>query len=84
MHVGVGNTKVCFYINKIIDINKWVLIHHLVNTCTIKLEGHKQTIQIHNIYNPQQTNNSLCIIPKLLKIKGKHILLKDFNLHHPF
>ena len=55
-----------------------------MNICTIKLKGHKQTIQIHNIYNPQQTNNNFCVLPKLLKTKEKHILLGDFNLHHPF
>jgi len=50
----------------------------------IKLEGCKQTIQIYNIYNPQQMNSSLYILLELLRAKREHILLGDFNLHHPF
>ena len=50
----------------------------------IKLEGRERTIQIYNIYNPQQTNNSLRVLPELLRAEGEHILLGDFNLHHPF
>ena len=41
MHAGVGNIKICFYINKTIDINKWALTHHLANACMIKLKKHK-------------------------------------------
>ena len=84
MYAGVGNIRVCFYINKAIDINKWTPTHHSADICTIKLEGHERTIQIHNIYNPQQTNSSLRVIPELLRTEGEQILLGDFNLHHPF
>ena len=84
MHTGVGNTKICFYINKAIDINKWTFTHHSADICIIKLEGHKWTIQIYNIYNPQQTNSSLCVILELLRTEGEQILLGDFNLHHPY
>ena len=53
MHVGVSNTKIYFYINKVINTNKWAPTHYLVDVCIIKLKGHKWTIQIYNIYNPQ-------------------------------
>ena len=61
-----------------------MFIYYLADIYIIKLEGCKQTIQIHNIYNPRQTNSSLCVLPELLRTKGEHILLGDFNLHHPF
>ena len=50
--MGVGNIRVCFYINKAININKWAPIYHLVDIYTIKLKGCERTIQIYNIYNP--------------------------------
>jgi exonuclease III len=84
VHAGVSNTRVCFYVNKAIDINKWAPMHHSADACTVKLEGRERTIQIHNIYNPQQTNSSLRVLPELLRAEGEHILLGDFNLHHPF
>ena len=74
VHAGVVNTKVCFYINKAIDTNKWTFTHHLADVCMIKLKDQKQTIQIHNIYNPQQTNNSLHMILELLKTKKTNII----------
>ncbi|OCK91138.1 uncharacterized protein K441DRAFT_730728, partial [Cenococcum geophilum 1.58] len=79
-----GNIRVCFYVNKAIDINKWTPTYYLADAYTIKLEGRERTIQIHNIYNPRQTNSSLRVLPELLKAEGEHILLGDFNLHHPF
>jgi hypothetical protein len=82
--VGVSNIRVCFYINKAINTNKWAPTYHLADIYIIKLEGHERTIQIHNIYNPQQTNSSLYVLLELLRAKGEHILLGDFNLHHPF
>ena len=53
MYVGVSNIKVYFYINKAININKWVLTHYSADICIVKLKGYKWTIQIYNIYNPQ-------------------------------
>ena len=44
VYAGVSNIRVYFYINKAININKWVLIYYLVNAYIIKLENHKRTI----------------------------------------
>ena len=90
-------TRVCFYINKRIDINSWQVTHETEDLSTLKLEsressnGEQNTItHIHNIYSPspssynsQSNSRSLTEVQKKLRKPGEHIILGDFNLHHP-
>src|SRR5437016_3900581 len=92
-------TRVCFYINKSIHLEKWIVTHHHedAQTLTIKIESiltqKPRTIQIHNIYNlsPQshssQDHGTLKILRNYLQAaeaEVEHIVVGDFNLHHPY
>ena len=63
--------------------------------CTLKIEtcteGVAEVIHIHNVYNPSPTSYSSTDSPSTLSTARSmltqgvhHILLGDFNLHHPF
>ena len=92
------NTRVCFYVNKNIDINDWSVEFPSPDMATLMLNVYendvKKIICISNVYNPSPTSpssaNSPSTLPEAQRIlteKGKnqeHILLGDFNLHHPY
>lgn len=82
-------TRICFYINKRLAIFSWYATHHSPDLCTIGLElSGLGKLYIHNIYNPIPINNARGHLP-LLQEKlaasplDEHIILGDFNLHHP-
>ena len=87
-------TRICFYINKRLDTNKWSVIHSSTDEITLKLKvienEIKKEIWIHNIYNLSSTFYSstdnvstISVIEKCInEIETKHIVLSDFNLHH--
>ena len=89
-------TKVCFYINKRLNTNKWSVTFSSTNAITLKLKVMKNEIEkkiwIHNIYNfsssfysTTKSESTLSIIEKCVnEIETNHILLNDFNLHHSF
>lgn len=83
-------TRVCFYINKRLDISSWHATHHNSDLCSIHLEIHNLgRLHIHNIYNPVlSTSSQPGQVPKFEQAiaqfpSNKHIILGDFNLHHP-
>ena len=93
----VYNTKegarVCLFINCSLR-GTWSYTHHTPDLDTLHLkildEEHERTIHIHNIYNPinQATGESLSTLPNLRRAleanrSEEHIVLGDFNLHHP-
>ena len=54
-------------------------------------EGVMETIHVHNVYNPSPASylstDSPTTLPaarSMLSADAHHILLGDFNLHHPF
>ena len=89
-------TKICFYINKRLNTNKWSVTFSSTNAITLKLKIMKNEIEkkiwIHNIYNfsssfysTTKSESTLSIIEKCVnEIETNHILLNDFNLHHSF
>lgn len=89
------DTRVCLYINNRIDPETWKVEFPFPDLCTLTISvchnGERQTLHIHNVYNPSPTSyastNSPSTLPTLqmqLKENGGHIVLGDFNLHHPY
>ena len=90
-----GDTRVCFYINDSIDTDSWEVEFPSADMCTLKIEtcteGAAEVIHIHNVYNPSPASYSstdspstLSTVRSMLTQGVHHILLGDFNLHHPF
>jgi exonuclease III len=92
-------TRTCFYINKRLHPDTWTVTHHNedAQTLTIRIEGLQstppRTIQIHNIYNPSPgsytstSEGTLGTLRKALEAaepETEHIIIGDFNLHHPY
>lgn len=90
-----GNTQVCLYINERIDPDSWEIEYGSADICTLKIKiqnnNVKSLIYIYNVYNPFPTSYSSTESPSTflevehaLNVDAKHILLGDFNLHHPY
>lgn len=63
-------TRVCFYVNKRLNISSWNATHHNSDLCTIHLNIlHIGKLHVHNIYNPVASSNShLGQLPKLEQV----------------
>ena len=88
------DTRVCFYINNTIDPDSWEVEYRSADMCTLKIRmkigNTSDVIHIHNMYNPSPISYSsidspstLATVKRQLIAETKHILLGDFNLHHP-
>jgi hypothetical protein len=86
-------SRVCCYINKKISVTSWTETFHSgdLTTITLRLAGGTRVINIHNCYNPppqshsEATNHGILeLLPHALRMQGEHILIGDFNLHHPY
>ncbi len=83
------DTRVCFYVSKVLDPDKWKVKEHSPDLLTLTLSLGSETLHIHNCYNqPPKLATSreqgvLRELPRALDSHGEHILLGDFNLHHP-
>src|SRR5882757_3475466 len=80
----------CFLINKSLDINSWDIDYSGPDVCSLRLQLPDIVLWIHNFYNQPPgsyttTNypSSLTLLPGLLAREGEHLVLGDFNLHHP-
>ena len=92
-----ADTRTCFYVNKRLDLESWEVVIDGKDLCSLKLVikdvrplDQRREIWIHNAYNPSPTSytsvDSLSTLPQIqnaLQKADKHILLGDFNLHHP-
>lgn len=82
-------TRVCFYVSKAIDHNKWETTEHSPDLVTLTIHLGGRTLHIHNCYNPPPkllTSRNLAtlqLLPRALDRPGEHLLVGDFNLHHP-
>ena len=90
-----GDTRVCFYINDKIDPASWEVTYPSSDMCllalTVYANDEPKLIHIHNIYNPSPISYSSTDSPSTIPAAkaaigatGEHILLRDFNLHHPY
>jgi hypothetical protein len=80
----------CFLINKSLDINTWDVDYSGPDICSIRLQLSDIVLWIHNFYNQPPGSystidypSSLTRLPGLLAREGEHLVLGDFNLHHP-
>lgn len=81
--------RTCMYISKELPTDKWTFTEHSGHLTTLALQVENTTIHVHNCYNPPSTLHSstelgtLSLLKEVLAKEGQHILLGDFNLHHP-
>jgi hypothetical protein len=84
------NVKTCFYVNTRLHVDHWSMNYVFDDVCTIRIKmTNNKWINVHNVYNVlfsfYTTRNALIVIKTVkdcLNDDEKHILLKDFNLHH--
>lgn len=91
-----GDTQVCSYVNEKLDPNSWEIDYVSADLCTLKIKvwnsNSASLIHIHNVYNPSpalylstESPSTLSKVNDALSIDTvEHILLGDFNLHHPY
>ena len=89
-----GPARVCFFVNRRIDHKRWQVTEHSRDISSLTIEvseerGVKQSLTIHNVYNPtQNSTSSRTTLVDVRAIVSKYqmneqVLLGDFNLHHP-
>ncbi len=87
------DVKICFYINVKLNVNDWSIEHVSFNVCIIKLKIIQKNIEwivhIQHVYNASSISyfsikllSSLKTMKRFLNDETKHVLLKNFNLHH--
>jgi hypothetical protein len=87
------DVRICFYINVRLNVNDWSIEHIFFDVCIIKLKiiqkNINRIVHIHNVYNASSISyssneflSSLKTMKRFLNDDAKHVLLKDFNLHH--
>jgi ribonuclease HI/exonuclease III len=86
--------RVCFFINKRIDPNRWRFTDNTRDLSTLEITTTNPTtkaatkIYIHNVYNPPRSSDyRTSCLPHLRTAlsahqEGEQIILGDFNLHH--
>jgi hypothetical protein len=90
LYENMSNVKTCFYVNTRLHVDHWSMNYVFDDVCTIRIKmTNNKWINVHNIYNVSlsfYTTRSALTIIKIVKDclndDEKHILLKDFNLHH--
>jgi hypothetical protein len=91
-YIAYNNEKrqSCFLINKSLNISSWDVDYLGPDVYSLKLQLLDITLWIHNFYNQPLGNyhttnypSSLALLLNLLARDGEHLVLRDFNLHHP-
>lgn len=83
------NFRVATLVNNEIPTNAWSSECPGPDLCTIRVQTDNGPINIHNVYNPspqsetQRRPGTLPMLRKQLRKPGKHVIVGDFNLHHP-
>ena len=80
----------CFLINKAIDPETWSVSFLSPDICSLSIQTPAGLVHIHNVYAPPIGSYSatecppqLLLLPDLLRTEGEHLLVGDFNFHHP-
>ena len=83
-------TRTATYVNKRIPKSQISEIYKDKDLISLKMSTTKEDIYIHNLYIEPTTHSTKDIPPILYSLrrllreyKGGHIILGDFNLHHP-
>ncbi len=90
LYENTKNVKICFYVKTRLHIDHWSMNYVFDDVCTIRFKiTSNKWINVHNVYNVSlnfyTTRNALIVIKIVndcLNNDEKHILLKNFNLHH--
>ncbi len=90
LYEDTNNVKICFYVNTRLHVDHWSMNYVFDDVCTIRIKmTNNKWINVHNVYNVSlnfYTTRSALTIIKIVKNcfndDEKHILLKNFNLHH--
>jgi exonuclease III len=91
VYLDDAGTRTCFFVSKRIPTAQWTVTHHSPDLSTLIIscsgQGMEEIIHIHNVYNPPADTDETTI-PLLREVLhkttgDKHIVLGDFNLHHP-
>lgn len=80
--------RVCIFISKKIDPARWTHIVVSRDYQIVRINSEWRTIYIHNIYNEPRGGTITRIREEIERIRigdrdGEHMILGDFNLHHP-
>jgi hypothetical protein len=83
-------TRACFLISKKIPLSSWTVSYPCPDFTTLTLQTENYTVHIHNIYSqpPGALNrvireSPIYTLAQQLNKPGEHMLIGDFNLHHP-
>ncbi len=90
LYEDTKNVKTCFYINTRLHVDHWSMNYVFDDVYTIRIKmTNNKWINVHNVYNVSlsfYTTRKVLIVIKTVKDclnnDEKHILLKNFNLHH--
>lgn len=81
------DARVCLYINHRIGLSTWNTTSRHGDIITLHLRTETQgIIHLHNLYNPNPREGSLAEeVEEIFRQDphDQHIILGDFNLHHP-
>ena len=80
------STRVCFLVSKFLSLDSWTIQHLSPDIAQLSLHTDLGPIHITNVYNPTPQGPQLAspdLLTSALALPGSHILLGDFNLHHP-
>jgi hypothetical protein len=85
------HSRACFLVNKELSLSGWSVNHLQPGLSTLTLHLEDRTIHIHNIYsqspgalNRVDRSSPIYMLPQLLSSPGEHLVMGDFNLHHPW
>src|SRR5262245_10954328 len=83
-------SRACLLVSKTLPISAWSGEHPRPDIATVTLRLEEITVHIHSMYAPSpgghrriERDSPIYSIPQLLQKPGEHILVGDFNLHHP-
>lgn len=85
--IGDQRARVALYVSRKINPRTWRHTVHSADCQELELHVQGRKLQIFNIYNPGpwDTNrtDTVELLDRVVTPKGDHIVLGDFNLHHP-
>ena len=95
VYPALPGTRVCFYINKRLHPDSWSVTSQYEDLLSIAVrikQGERvREIRIHNVYNPSPQSYTAVIEGTLTLLRetlrgdaDDHVVIGDFNLHHPF
>ena len=86
LYQPAASSRVCFLVSKTLSLDSWTVRHLSPYIAQLSLQTDLGPIHITNVYNPKVQRPRIAepdILTDALALPGHHILLGDFNLHHP-